>query len=454
MQRVTLWMVAAGTALSAQTRALTISEAVQGALRNYPSVRVSQEQVNAAAAGINLARTTYLPRVDGIAQANRATRNNLLGLLLPQNTIPSISGPVLGTNNFDTAWGSAIGALVSWEPFDFGLRAASVAAASSARDQAEASLKRTQYEVAVSTAEAYLTLVAAEQTTQAAEAGVARAEVIARTTQALVDAELRPGADGSRAQAELAAARTQLSQARQAASVARASVAQFLDTEPTQIATSAENLLQTPPQTGVAPLNPAANPIAQQQNAVVAEAMARLRVLERSYFPRFSLQGSAYARGTGAETSGRLLGGLNGLAPTIQDYGLGLTVTFPAMDRAAIHAREAEQSAAIRVETARAQQIATDLKAQWNRAVAVLDGARQIAANTPAELMSARAAVNQASARYQSGLGTIDAVAEAQRLLTQAEIDDALASLGIWRGLLEIATAAGDLQPFLTEASQ
>ena len=454
MQRITVWMVAAGTALSAQTRALTISEAVQSALRNYPSVRVSQEQVNAAASGINLARTAYLPRVDGIAQANRATRNNIFGLMLPQSTIPSISGPVLGTNNFGTAWGSAVGTLITWEPFDFGLRGAGVAAAAAVRDQADASLKRTQYEVAVAAAEAYMTLVAAEQTTQAADAGVARAEVIVRTTQALVDAELRPGADASRAQAELAAARTQLSQARQAAGVARASVAQFLGSEPAQIATAAEKLLQAPPETEVAALNPAANPIAQQQGAVVAEAMAKLRVLERSYFPRFYLQGSAYARGTGAETSGRILGGLNGLAPTVQDYALGLTVTFPIMDRAAIHAREAEQSATIRAETARAQQIATDLKGQWNRALAEFDGAREMAANTPAELMSARAAVNQASARYQSGLGTIDAVAEAQRLLTQAEIDNALASLGIWRGLLGIAAAAGDLQPFLSEASQ
>ena len=47
------------------------------------------------------------------------------------------------------------------------------------------------------------------------------------------------------------------------------------------------------------------------------------------------------------------------------------------------------------------------------------------------------------------GLGNIDEVAEAQRLLTQAEIDDALARLGVWRGLLGVATAAGDLQPFL-----
>src|SRR5690242_9462414 len=226
MRQITAALLAT-VAIGAQPRPLTIADAVQDALRNYPSVRISSEQVNAAAAGIDLARTAYLPRVDAIAQANRATRNNVTGLLFPQSIIPSISGPVLGTNNLGTVWGSAVGTLVSWEPFDFGLRGASMAAASAARGQAEAALKRTQYDVAVTAAEAYLTLVAAEQTTHAAEAAVVRAEIIARSTQALVDAELRPGADASRAQSELAAARTQLIQAHQAVDVARASVAQF-----------------------------------------------------------------------------------------------------------------------------------------------------------------------------------------------------------------------------------
>ena len=49
-----------------------------------------------------------------------------LGFLLPQSVIPSISGPVLGSNNLDSVWGSAVGATVTWEPFDFGLRSASV----------------------------------------------------------------------------------------------------------------------------------------------------------------------------------------------------------------------------------------------------------------------------------------------------------------------------------------
>lgn len=434
---------------------LTMRQAVEGALHNYPSVRVSQEQINAAAAGIRLARTAYLPRIDAVAQVNRATRNNVFGLLLPtQGVIPSMSGPVIGSNNFGTAWGSAVGALVSWEPFDFGLRRANVASAEAARAQTDAVLKRTEFEVAVSTADAYLTLAAAQETMRAAQAGVDRGETVLRTIRALVNAELRPGADASRAEAELAAARTQLIQADQATEVARATVAQFVGTDPAHIAISAPGLQQLPAERSTPSPDPSAHPLAREQSAVVEQAQAQLRALARAYFPRFYLQGAAYARGTGAETDGRLLGGLNGLAPSVQDYAVGLTVSFPVMDLPAIQAREAQQSATVRAQAARSEQIATDLRAQWNIAVATAQGARRVAANTPVQVSAARAAADQATARYKSGLGNIDAVAEAQRLLTQAEIDDALARLGVWRGLLAVATASGDIRPFVAEVGQ
>ena len=132
----------------------------------------------------------------------------------------------------------------------------------------------------------------------------------------------------------------------------------------------------------------------------------------------------------------------------------GFTVAFPVMDRASIRAREAGEAATIRAETARYQQIAAELKAQWNRAVAALGGAREVAANVPVQVAAARAATSQATARYKSGLGNVDEVAEAQRLLTQSEIDDALARLGVWRALLGVAAAAGDLRPFLAEAGR
>jgi outer membrane protein len=451
-------MLATVSALLAQQSAsptiLTLNQAVESSLKNYPSIRVSQEQINAASAAIQLARTAYLPRADALAQFNRATRNNVFGLLLPQSVIPSISGPVIGSNNLGSVWGSAVGVLVSWEPFDFGLRSANIATAKAARVESEATVKRTQFEVAVATVDAYLTLVAAQETMRAAQAGVDRAEVVAKTITAQVNAELRPGADQSRAEAELAAARTQLIQAQQATEVSRATLSQFIGIDPSQIAVGTGNLVQLPSERVAPTPSIAANPAIVEQNAVVEQARAQLRALETSYFPRFSLQGAAYARGSGAETNGERLGGLNGLAPNLQDYALGFSVTFPIFDLPSVRAREAEQRATIRSQTARSEQIAVDLRAQWNRAVATLSGARRIAANTPVQVLSARTASQQANARYQSGLGNIDEVAEAQRLLTQAEIDDVLARLTVWRGLLGIATAAGDVQPFVVEATQ
>src|SRR5262249_17512841 len=140
--------------------------------------------------------------------------------------------------------------------------------------------------------------------------------------------------------------------------------------------------------------------------------------------------------------------------PDTQNYALGFSVTFPALDFASLHAREASQSATIRAETARYQQISTELTAQWNTALATLSGSRSVAMNTPVEVSSADAAVQQATAGYQSGLGTVVEVADAQRLLTQAQIDDALARLNVWRALLRVNAASGDIQPFLTGASQ
>jgi outer membrane protein len=433
---------------------LTLAQAVENAAKNYPSIRVSQEQMNAAAAGIRLARTAYLPRVDALAEVNRATRNNVFGMLLPQSVIPSMSGPVVGTNNLGSTWGTAAGGLVSWEPFDFGLRRANVSVAEATRAQSEASLKRTEFEASSATIYAYLTLAASQETVRAAQAGVDRAETIVRTTNALAGAQLRPGADASRAEAELAAARTQLIQARQAVEVARATLAQFVALDPSRISISSEGLLRLPPDQPPGSVDFNANPYVGEQNATVEQARVQLRALERTYFPKFSLQAAAYARGTGDELNGGRLGGLNGLAPNVQNYALGFSVTFPIMDYAALHTREAAQSATIRAQTARSELIVTELRARFNVALAQLRGAREVAGNTPVQIAAARTASQQATARYEASLGTIDEVAEAQRLLTQAEIDDALAHLSVWRALLGLATAAGDLQPFVMEASQ
>ncbi len=62
--------------------------------------------------------------------------------------------------------------------------------------------------------------------------------------------------------------------------------------------------------------------------------------------------------------------------------------------------------------------------------------------------------VSQARARYQVGLSTALKVADAQKRLTEAEIDNSRARLSIWRAHLAMLEAEGDIAPVLKEASE
>src|SRR6185369_7736021 len=126
LSAVALPVAAVAQAPPAPSSALTLDQAIQYATDHYPTVRAAVEQVNASLAGVDVARAAYLPRLDSLWQSNRATANNIFGQLLPQSVIPSMSGPVLPSASAQSMWGSATGALFSWEPVDFGLRHATV----------------------------------------------------------------------------------------------------------------------------------------------------------------------------------------------------------------------------------------------------------------------------------------------------------------------------------------
>ncbi len=431
---------------------LTVEQAVEMALRRYPAVRVSEAEVRSAAAAIQLARTAYLPAIDAVGGINRATQNNVFGLLFPSQILAPISGPVLGTNSLKSAWGSTVGALATWEPFDFGLREANVAVAEAGRARAQASVGRTRLEVATLVADIVFTIVAGEQTVVAAQAAVARSGELHRITDALVKAELRPGAESSLARAEQAAAQAQLIRARQAVAEAKATLGAFLGTDPKTLAVSAGQLLSIPA-AALATLNLTANPLALEQDAVIAESAARLRVFDKSYVPRFALQGTTYARGTGALPDGRVLGGVNGLGPNFQNWGVGFTATFPLFEFPAIRARRSAEAARLEAERGRYEQVLVDLKARSGRAEAAYEGAIELAQTTPIATEAAAVAVSQARARYQAGLSSALEVADAQRRLAQAEIDNSLARLSIWRARLAMFAAKGDIAPVLKEAS-
>ena len=438
---------------SAQTanppQPLKLDAAVELALTNYPAIKTAQAQAAAAKANIDLARTAYLPRLDLLYQENRATRNNVFGAVLPQSVIPSISGPVLGSTSWDSAFGSAGGTLFSWEPFDFGVRKAQVGAARAITNQANANISVTELEVATSAADAFMALAANEQAVRAAEANVFRAQAFADAVHALVNNQLRAGAEAARADAEFSVARTQLLRAQQLKEISRAALAEALGIPGASVSIVSDPLLELPTDITMPIPKFDLNPLAIAQNSAIEIVQSREHVLARSYVPRFNLQASLSGRGTGALTNGLFEGGWHGLLPNTPNYGVGMTMTFPAFDIFSIRARRRIEAGNEAVEKARYDQTIQALKGQYARAQALIDGAVRIAQETPSELKAAQQAEMLTRERYKYGLATVTEVADAQRLLAQAEIDDRVARLNVWRALLLTAKLQGDLKPFL-----
>ena len=430
-------------------RSFTLPQAIEYADQHYPSVRAALERIRAAQGQVDLARTNYLPGASLLWQSNRATANNIYGLLLPQGVIPPISGPVLPTTSGRSVWGSAGGVLFSWEPFDFGYRRAAVNVARSGERVARSEADLTRLDVEVVAAEACLALVASEQAARAAEANVSRWEVFDKSVHVLVDNELRPGADASRADAELAVARTRLIQAQTAEKAGHAALADILALAGTAVEVDSGQMLASSPPEDIPAIPVAAHPAAATERARVEEFKAEKEALERSYVPRFFTQAAVSGRGSGANPNGTDASGLNGLGLERANYAAGITINFPVFDYFSNRAEKKIVDANERAEAARYDQTLQDLSDEVEQVRAALDGARQVAANTPVELAAARASETQARARYQAGLTTVVEVAESEGLLVQAEIDDSVARLNVWRGLANVAAAQGNLQPFV-----
>ena len=430
-------------------RTFTLEGAVEFALKNYPAVRASLERVRAAEAGVGVARTNYLPRTDVLWQSNRATDNNIAGLTIPNTVIAPITGPVTLSPSNQSAWGSAGGLLFSWEPLDFGYRGAKVDAARAARNRASEEASLTRLDVSVATVNAYVTLLAAEQTVRAAQADVERRETFTKSVHVLVDNQLRAGADASRADAELARARVNLARAQQQTATSRAALANILGIANQIVEVQESVLLGTTPAAAPPAAPVSANPAAEAQHARVQESQSLVYALDRSYYPKFYLQSVVMGRGSGVDPTGKFVGGAEGLGPDRANWAAGVTVTFPVFDIFSIKSKKAVEAANERAEEARYDQELQDLTGQLRRAQASLDGARKVAENTPLELEAARTTETQERVRYQAGLATLVDVSDAQSFLVQAEIDDALARLAVWQNLASVAAAQGDLAPFL-----
>jgi outer membrane protein TolC len=105
----------------------------------------------------------------------------------------------------------------------------------------------TQLEVGANAGSAFFDLAAAEQLVTVAQANVRRYESFDTAVHVLVENSLRPGADASQADAQLALARNQLIQVQTQAALRWSALAKYLQTAQTLTAIDASQVLASLP---------------------------------------------------------------------------------------------------------------------------------------------------------------------------------------------------------------
>lgn len=432
---------------------LTLIGAIEMARSNYPSIKTATLKTEAAQEGITLAKTAYLPKVELMFDENYGTANNITGFLAPQNIVPNISGLVSKSNKFLGGFGFTVGTLVSWEPFDFGLRKAQVNAARALEIQSRSQIAVTHLDVESRAADSFLSVLAAQQVMKAAQAKVDRFNTFLETVRMLAQKEIKAKTDQYLAEAEVVRARDELIAAEQNYKIAIAALVRWTGLSSDTVDVVSGGLLKEAPRNYFVVNDLRLHPQALAQRATIDVVHAKKYALDRAYAPRVFLRLPIYARGTSFNPDLSLNFG-RGYYPTTFNYAVSALVLFPATDIFQLKAQRRAEYKNELSERSRYDEILLNLKELDARARAMIEGAVRIAANAPAKVKAAQEAANSVRIRYRYQLASVNDVALDEQLLTQSEVEYATAQLQVWRAMLNAAVAHGDLKSFVDQVVQ
>ncbi len=449
-----LSMLSAPVAAGAPVRTMTLAEALAWAREHQPQVRSALAEAKARLAEARVPRAQWLPQVGATAQLFVGTANNTTAsyLNVPEVDIPRIGGTRGGAGSSFSPEPSTLAAVsLDQEVFDFGRIAAQAAVADALAAQARAGADVVALDVQLAVEEAYHAVLASKEVLRATEEALKRANTHRDYAQAGVKAQLRPPIELTRAEADVAQLEVRKVRAEAGVIAARAALAASIGSDELEL--------------DAAPLAPGESPMpafqealraAVEKNPIVAAAVAKLeaqraattaigRELLPNVFASAGLSGRAGGSipsgGTGADVP---TGG--GWLPDVANWHAGLILQWNIFDATVLARRSASQA---REEAAQADVDLAHTNATLlaQRAWLDLDAAERALPGLVTAQKAAQANQAQADARFKAGLGTIVELADAEALLTNADLELAVGQFTVARARAALARAMGRRLP-------
>jgi outer membrane protein len=431
---------------NAQPVKLSIKETMDKVQHNLPQLEAYRQQAAAAKENISLAKNSLVPDLTAGYQANVATFNNITGMSYPGFLLP-ISGPPSATNEMNFVPGTALGALVKWNPFTFGQRNAAIEKAAAQYKQANAAYNEQLFQYQYTAVNLYLEILYLKQVLRISSAVADRYKVSLEQSLVLSKNGLKPGIDTAQFQSVIIQTEIDYLQTEK-------TYLQKLEelTRLTGMQTPADNVLLTDSilKPSVSIQDPSAfndHPWLLNLEAQRNITSAGLREIQHSWMPQLDLWGNVYARGSGVDAHG-IVNKADGWGLSRTNAGIGLQLSFPVLQFSKVNLRKKQYQSLLRSDEARLAQARLDISKQIESANLQYRQDAKIASKTPVQLKIATDVYEGLKLSYEAGLIDYTRLYQSQYELTKAELSNATAQLQLWRSLLSIAIAKGNLALF------
>lgn len=439
---------------AAQAQQVDLTHILQEATEKYPGIKAREADVKSAEREKSAVANAYIPRLTGQHQYTFGTGNNVEGAFYPNGVTISPSGGIRTESVDEGAFGSFTSALLEWDVYNFGKQSANNHAAQATVRMSETALENEIFQHQVKTADAYLLLLIAEKLTRIQHRNEERAASFSEAVDANVKSGLRPGVDSSLAHAEYAKAKILLLESQRHENSSRYRLMELLGRDATTEAISIDSMLffnQLPSREESDEISLNENPLLKLQLSKIAASQQQGIAMKRSFYPAITLVAAAWARGSGVSNTDQSYHTdfSSGVDYQVHNYLLGVALKWTPTDFFASNNRFKKYESIVQQQTEQYNEQQLSLKRQLKEAEMQYEVLLEQARTAPLQLTAAQQAYKQASARYKNGLTDLPTMLESVVALNRAEADMAITYSNVWRSVLMIAAAQGDLSYFI-----
>ncbi|WP_159469914.1 TolC family protein [Dyadobacter sp. 3J3] len=448
----------------AQPRILSLTDAVNLAVENYPSVKIKMAEIQAGEAEASAQLMTYkLPTVSFQAQALFATSNQVRGTSFPNGGTSISSTGSIKANGYsaDAVWSSFSTILGSYKIANFGKKKADETMYRAGTEQAKADYEKEIFDQKARAADAYLMALVYADAVKVQQKNLERTQEYFTIIQATAKAGLRPGVDSSMATAELSKATLLLLESRRMAKDQKIKLTQLLGGGSSDFELVADKFNTTLPQLTASStgLNISEHPVLQFYQKRIGYSEAKAASIRKSYLPSIMAVGALWSRGSGisdkidANGNFNYNASLSGLKFRAYNYMAGVSTLWNISDIFKTRQQTRAQEFLTQSYQQGYNQIQIQLQGELESADLQYLSALEAVKQAPVQLSAAQDAYDQADARYKAGLTTIIELTQAVTLLNRAEIDQIVAHNNVWRAMLQRSAVNGNISGFLSQVN-